>query len=400
MYDYEGQRMDDEFMVFDDPPWLFRFSEHVYFDGGWGNKEGFESNAFFTGYGCIGLNVTGTYANSKEIGIQWLKDNQSLDGSWLSEKPWAWGIVSDFGKYHVEDTSMAIIALLMNDSTADVSTAVQWLEDQQLSGTAFGQDLTGSYLFSSLNWRDVYSLAKGTSYAVRALIKSGKTFNNSISARDGIRWLCENQKSNGSWGGIHDSGSRFSPYMVAAQAAIALAMADSEFTFGENLYPGWNLISVPLLQNNTSIETVLASIDGKYDAVEWYNITDTIDPWKHYKVGKPFGNDLSKINETMGFWIHITQPGNTIFIHNGTQPTENQTIALHKGWNLVGYPSLTKRVRTAALNNVDFGSDVDAIWTYDASSGQWMELELSDSFESGRGYWIHSLKETTWEVPI
>jgi parallel beta-helix repeat protein len=166
------------------------------------------------------------------------------------------------------------------------------------------------------------------------------------------------------------------------------------------LKQGWNLISIPLIQVDQSLTTVLKNIESYYDAVQWFDITDLNDPWKHYKVGKPYGNDLIQINETMGFWIHITQPGDTIFFYNGTQPTVNQTITLHPDWNLVGYPSLTTYNRTTGLNNITFDTDVDSIWTYDAKSQKWDEMGPSDYFEPGRGYWIHSKVNKTWIVPL
>jgi parallel beta-helix repeat protein len=166
------------------------------------------------------------------------------------------------------------------------------------------------------------------------------------------------------------------------------------------LNQGWNLISIPLIQYNKNITKVLEMIDGYYDAVQWYNSTDKSDPWKHNKIGKSFGNDLFGLNETMGLWIHITQPGDTIFIYNGTQPTINQTKNLIPGWNLVGYPSLSNKNRTDALNNIDFISDVDAIWTYNATTQKWKEITESDNFEVGRGYWMHSKVTKTWIVPL
>ena len=166
------------------------------------------------------------------------------------------------------------------------------------------------------------------------------------------------------------------------------------------LKQGWNLISIPLIQQDQSLTNVLAGIDGLYDAVQWYNLTDTIDPWKHYKVGKPYGNDLFELNETMGFWIHITQPGDTIFFYNGTMLLPNLKIALHPGWNQVGYPSQSNRDRTSALNNIDFPNDIDAIWTFNSITQKWEEMGPSDYFEIGRGYWIHSKVEKVWEVPI
>ncbi|UCE37256.1 MAG: right-handed parallel beta-helix repeat-containing protein [Thermoplasmata archaeon] len=165
------------------------------------------------------------------------------------------------------------------------------------------------------------------------------------------------------------------------------------------LKQGWNLISLPLIQVEQNLAEVLESIDGSYDAVQWYNITDARDPWKHYKVGKPYGNDLFELNEKMGFWIHITQPGDTIFFYNGTRPTENQTIPLHPGWNMVGYPSMSNRDRTTALNNITFGTHVDAIWTYNSARQRWEKIGSSDYFEVGRGYYIHAKSKCVWEVP-
>jgi parallel beta-helix repeat protein len=166
------------------------------------------------------------------------------------------------------------------------------------------------------------------------------------------------------------------------------------------LKQGWNLISVPFIQLEQNLTKVLEMIDGYFDAVQWYNTVDQGDPWKHHKVSKPYGNDLFELNETIGFWIHITNPGDTIFLYNGTLPTENQTIQLHKGWNLVGYPSLTSYNRTYGLNNLNFKSQVDAIWTYNSATQRWGELGESDFFQVGRGYYIHAEIECVWEVPL
>jgi hypothetical protein len=117
-------------------------------------------------------------------------------------------------------------------------------------------------------------------------------------------------------------------------------------------------------------------------------------------VGKPFGNDLSRINETMGFWINIVQPGNTIFFYSGIQPTSNTTITLYPGWNMVGYPSLTSYNRTVGLNNLTFGKEIDIIQWYNSSTHTWHDLDDADYFEPKTGYWIHANTKCDWEVPL
>lgn len=166
------------------------------------------------------------------------------------------------------------------------------------------------------------------------------------------------------------------------------------------LKQGWNLISLPLIQSDPSLSKVLESISGDYNAVQLYDITDTNDPWKHNKIGKTYGNDLSNIDETMAFWLCVNQPGDTIFLHNGEPATMNHTIDLYPGWNLVGYPSLTSYDRTVGLNNLTFGDQVDAIWSYDAATQKCEEMEGSDYFQIGKGYYIHANTKCEWEVPL
>jgi parallel beta-helix repeat protein len=170
------------------------------------------------------------------------------------------------------------------------------------------------------------------------------------------------------------------------------------YIFLEN---GWNLISIPWIQSEKYIDSCLQEIQGEYDCLEWYNTTDMNDHWKVNHTSKPASlNDLDDLNNKMGFWVHITNPNGTVFIFNGTQPTENQTITLYPGWNLVGYPSLTNKMRNDALNNISFGTQIDSIWTYDAFSQGWKELDEFDFFEIGKGYWIHAKTKCVWEVPL
>ena len=123
----------------------------------------------------------------------------------------------------------------------------------------------------------------------------------------------------------------------------------------------------------------------------------------HFKVyiSKPsYLNDLNNIHHSIGFWIDITKPGGVLFEYFGTQPTVNQTITLHPGWNLVGYPSQTNYNRTEGLNNLTFDTNIDSIYTFNAARQQWKELGPSDYFEIGKGYWVHAKTKCEWKVPL
>jgi uncharacterized repeat protein (TIGR01451 family) len=178
------------------------------------------------------------------------------------------------------------------------------------------------------------------------------------------------------------------------------AWSNASVTYYQILKQGWNLISIPLIQEEQDLISVLASIDGLYNAVQWYDVDGGLDCWEHKKEGKPIGNDLLQITESLGFWIYIIQPGDTIFVYNGTVPTSNQIIDLQPGWNHIGYPSLSSYDRIQGLNNLEFGTDVDCIQWFDAATKTWHFLEDGENFVPGRGYWMHSKGDLSWEVPL
>ena len=73
------------------------------------------------------------------------------------------------------------------------------------------------------------------------------------------------------------------------------------------LWHGWNLLSLPLVQSDESIGVALSSIDGKWDYIQAYDPLSP-DPWKTNATFKPASlNDLHALNHTVGFWIHIVE---------------------------------------------------------------------------------------------
>ncbi|UCE73497.1 MAG: right-handed parallel beta-helix repeat-containing protein, partial [Methanomassiliicoccales archaeon] len=211
--------------------------------------------------------------------------------------------------------------------------------------------------------------------------------------KDGVDWKKFVSDSEGYISFNYDEG--LSTITFEAQAGAYMPPENCTI-----LKQGWNLISVPLIQGEQDMTRVLESIDGLYDAVQWYDVSDPLDPWKIHVVDKPFGNDLSGLNEKIGFWVRITQPGDTIFVYNGSQPAVSQQITLHPGWNLVGYPSLTNHNRAEGLNNLAFDSEVEAICSYNAETQKWKEMGEEDSFEIGRVYWVYATDNAVWDVPL
>jgi hypothetical protein len=282
---------------------------------------------------------------------------------------------------------MPVIALEMNGTEGQpVDDAVAFLKSKQAEN--------GSYPYNPSPWYFKINIIS-TAQTLRALRRAGYVFEwDTQYVREGVRWLCAAQdKTIGNW----DSRDNF----TRCSSEAILALASLLFARSIELEPGWNLISLSHIVEDTSLSSVLESIKGDYDAVQFYDNTDSRDPWKHYQIDKPSSlNDLSEINNDMGFLIHITNPAGATLEYIGSEPKRNQEIAIKEGWNLVGYPALCYRDRTQALNNLNFGSEVDAIWAYDATQQKWIELDVSDDIVPENGYLIHSKVNKNWIVPF
>ena len=166
-------------------------------------------------------------------------------------------------------------------------------------------------------------------------------------------------------------------------------------TFNIPVQLGMNLISVPLVQDNTSILAVLDDNGGDttWDYAQWYNITDTADPWKSYSpFWPPVLNDLHNITHTMGIRLNITDIGSdSVLTVNGSLPS-TITIPLYKGWNMVGYPARYERLTVKDVKQstgnliVEITNDTGVVY--------------DDNYllKRGEGYWVNVSANCTWTI--
>jgi len=169
-----------------------------------------------------------------------------------------------------------------------------------------------------------------------------------------------------------------------------------------NLYTGWNLISLPLMPDDTSIISILSPVSGNYSIVWAYNASDTDNHWKKYDPATPFGNDLTNMEPGKGYWIMMTSD-DTLNI-SGTMPAPTD-IELWSGWNLIGYNSLDPQTITDALFSIS--GNYSIIWAYNASDStdHWKKYDPNTPFgndlanmEPGKGYWIMMTSDDIYVV--
>jgi hypothetical protein len=162
-----------------------------------------------------------------------------------------------------------------------------------------------------------------------------------------------------------------------------------------NLSKGWNLISLPLVQSDTSLTNVLSSISGNYNIVQWFNASD--GKWHSTY------DDLTDLDHTMGFWIHMKTDDTLIVI--GDIPNSS-SIQLYKGWNMVGNPKFCNWGIDYILNPI--AGNYSAVQWYDAAdkNDPWKQYHVDKpsekndlkSMTSGRGYWIKVEQDCVWDL--
>ncbi len=163
--------------------------------------------------------------------------------------------------------------------------------------------------------------------------------------------------------------------------------------FVSYLEEDWNLVSVPLVQKDTAKEVVLQTIDPNYDAVRGYHAGYS-RPWLNWHRNKPNQmNDEIEINHREGYYIYMKSADHLVTAGRVAVQTE---IPLKAGWNLVGYPCLTKRTRNDALSSID--GSYNKVLYCNASVKKLVELGPNDLMMPGKAYWIHATEVCTWTI--
>ncbi len=151
---------------------------------------------------------------------------------------------------------------------------------------------------------------------------------------------------------------------------------------------GWNMITLPWQTTPIEIENALPDISWDRAMVyvngTWYTYSKNRN--SKYNLGFP------EITNKLGIWLHATENGS---ISGPTNDIGTTQIFLHKGWNLVGYPSGngTRRVGDA-LNGIPW----DYVQSYDDNAHKIITLTSTDYMKVGEAYWIHVTADAIWNV--
>ncbi len=157
------------------------------------------------------------------------------------------------------------------------------------------------------------------------------------------------------------------------------------------LEKGKHLASMPLVQEDTTLEVVLQTLAGNFKHVRYYKSSDQNNHWKTYWTFKTY-RTLFDIDHRMGFWIDMTKDDHLVVA--GLVPEMTQ-IELGHNWNLVSSPSFIDRTVSDALAGIDW-QKVQG-WGATPPYHQ-RQMSASDIMTAGEGYWIWVDLPQVWEV--
>jgi len=157
-------------------------------------------------------------------------------------------------------------------------------------------------------------------------------------------------------------------------------------TIGINLQVGWNLVSLPIIPEDSSIEAVLEETTLSHiEIIQYYDTRN--EQWLTYKPGVA-GGGLTDMEAGKGYWIDMnTNDGLTVKgyeLPSGGSLLPTYEVFGEK-WNLIGFKSVEEMTAKEYISQM--GSD-DILYVY--KNGKYESLDGDDMMEVGYGYWFYT----------
>jgi hypothetical protein len=203
-----------------------------------------------------------------------------------------------------------------------------------------------------------------------------------------VSWIVADDSTSYSWtdSGAGDGDPNDYFYMVRAKDILNMEELNTN-KVGKVVYDlveGWNLISIPLEQFDTSRETVVQTLGSNYIAIRGYH-AGKAKPWMHWHRNKPDPlNNVITVDHENGYYIKMQSADSLVIAGKVRQST---SISLETGWNLVGYPSLVSDIQSNVLSSIS--GSYNRVENYNTVTGKHQVVNPGDLMYPGLGYWIH-----------
>ena len=198
-----------------------------------------------------------------------------------------------------------------------------------------------------------------------------------------------------------------SPWSVGAKASPAVEIwcegdnaVYSAGGSGPGIYltGGWNLISLPVVPFDPSIEGVLATLVYPYDLLSVWHYDACEDEWLVYGEGQ---TSLKTMEAGKAYWVRMRYPDEqhwdsavsgkypyALWVFGTTRPMPPSLPPAYDvcaGWNMVGFTS-TEEMAPAGYLGSFTPSEYGTIHGWDPVLANWASNPAT--LVPGRGYWI------------
>jgi len=168
--------------------------------------------------------------------------------------------------------------------------------------------------------------------------------------------------------------------------------------FSVDLPAGVSLVSLPLIQSDTTLSIVLQTLFSPVALRGAWTFDGCSGTWLSYSSARPPGqNNLKTIGRGVGVYVDLAVADRFTVAGLLPLPTQTTRISLCGGWNLVSFPSFA----TMTAGQVMTATGASAVLEFDATAvpGKTRTMASGDLMQSGRGYWIAVVLPTNWDVP-
>ena len=162
-----------------------------------------------------------------------------------------------------------------------------------------------------------------------------------------------------------------------------------------SLNAGWNLISLPLIPNDSSIADVLSGISSNVDIVKYYDTG--AGAWLSYV---PSGNtgSLDTMEDGKGYWVFMKN-ADTLTINGQERPGPAESLPeyhVYAGWNLIGFKSVDIMKSSTYLYGVDYTRVYNGKYSLVADRNE----NTDNNMIPGAGYWVYAVAEGSFSPPL
>jgi hypothetical protein len=193
------------------------------------------------------------------------------------------------------------------------------------------------------------------------------------------------------------SGSDFFTFKVfdshteSGVATVNITINDTSVTQSISLKQGWNLVSLHTQPADMSPSSIFS---GHFDVIGEVRTLQGVfnSSWP------TFLNTIQQLDLASGYWVKANIASSDIQV-SGIPPTSTD-INLIKGWNLIGFPSVSAQDTATLFKPLSDKSVIDRVigtgdfYTFDSNA----LINSLSSLKPGDGYWVKMLEADTLTV--